>query len=697
MIAGLHVGSNFRKFGHGKLPPLALVMIMLLPLLFGGLFVWSYYDPLGNMNKMPVALVNEDQGQHGQTVVDALLEERPLDFHVVSAQEAREGIADGTYYLGVEIPEDFSAAAESVRSPHPHQAQLHVALNETNGFIPTMLGNQATSIMSAVISDTVSKEVVNQLFVGFNTINDGMHRAADGAGQLNEGAERANEGAGQLGTGAGELNDGARTLDGGLQRLSAGAQELDAGIGALQQGAGELGVGIGDASRGARTLADGLSTLQGGTAQLGAGAAAVSGGVDKLTGLSAQLDGARQAYAAVDATLANVIAQLDASGLPGTAELAQQARGVRGQLNSSQFAALTPQLIRDLNALREGARTLSYQLNDPGAEYRAGVEQAAAGAQALAQGLALLEDGAGTLVVGVGKLKDGSSQLVVGARTAASGSSRLAQGSDQLVAGLGALGEGLIQLSDGSGQLSLQLAQGAEQAPRWDGARLDAATDAAGSPVTRTTVGDEMTFFGKGLSPFFLSLSLWIGGLMLFMIFKPLHRRAIDSGANPARVLLTTLLPALLVGAVQASLLWLVQVVVIGVAPAYPLRLFAVLVFGSWVFMSAITAINVVCGAAAGRLVTMVLMSLQLVASNGLYPPEVQPRFIQWVHVVDPMRFTVDLLRHALFGSHVGDPRLWQGVLALGVLAVVSWVVAGWGLWRERVVALKDLHPELSI
>ena len=53
MIAGLHIGSNFRKFGHGKLPPLAMIAITLIPLLFGGLFVWSYYDPLGNLHKPP--------------------------------------------------------------------------------------------------------------------------------------------------------------------------------------------------------------------------------------------------------------------------------------------------------------------------------------------------------------------------------------------------------------------------------------------------------------------------------------------------------------------------------------------------------------------------------------------------------------------------------------------------------------------
>ena len=79
-MSGLHIGTDFRKFLNGKLPPLALIAIMLLPLLFGGLFVWSYWDPLGNLYKLPVALVNSDEGENGDQVVDELLEQRPLDF-----------------------------------------------------------------------------------------------------------------------------------------------------------------------------------------------------------------------------------------------------------------------------------------------------------------------------------------------------------------------------------------------------------------------------------------------------------------------------------------------------------------------------------------------------------------------------------------------------------------------------------------
>lgn len=72
--------------------------------------------------------------------------------------------------------------------------------------------------------------------------------------------------------------------------------------------------------------------------------------------------------------------------------------------------------------------------------------------------------------------------------------------------------------------------------------------------------GDTLTTFGIGLSPFFLSLSLWLGALILHMVFAPLNRRAVDSGASPLRAALTVVVPGLIMSLIQATCLWLVQV-----------------------------------------------------------------------------------------------------------------------------------------
>ena len=697
-MSGLHIGTNFRKFFHGTLPPLALLAISVLPLLFGGLFVWSYYDPLGNFHKVPVALVNSDEGDAGQKVVDELLEQSPMDFHLVSAEEARVGVEDGTYYLAMEIPKDFTEAATSVKEENPHQAKINVTLNETNGFIPTMLGNVASGQVAEAVSSTVGAEVVEQLFVGFNTVGEGMDQAAEGAGKLNDGAETAEEGAGKLSDGAGTLNEGLQEFSGKLSELPPAAAQLDNGVGQLQDGAQVLSDGLKVAADGSQQLSTGLNQLQQGTDRLGAGAAQIAGGVDKITGIADSVGAAQAALKDIDANLAQVIADLDASPIPGTEIIANQARATRAQLNSGALTAVAGNdLVGQMLQLQQGAHELANQLQDPNATYRSGVDKATAAALQLANGLSQLQDGSGTLLAAMARLKDGTSQLVVAANTAADASSQLAAGSNQLVVGLGSLNDGLVQLADGTGELSVKISEGAEQAPRWEGDRLDKAIDSASRPVVVNQVGDSVTYFGKGLSPFFLALSLWFGGLIMYMIFPPLSRRAIDSGAPAYRVALNTLIPSYLIGLAQVVALWVVQVLVLKVEPAHPTWLFTVLLISSWSFITTIFALNTLFGPSVGRLVTMALMSLQLVASNGLYPPEVQPEFIQWLHRIDPMSYVVDLTRIALFGTTATDPRMHRAIIVLVCLAVGSWVVSCLALRMRRNIREKDIHPEISV
>lgn len=53
---------ELRRFGRGRMPRAALVALLLLPLLYGALYLWSFWDPYGRLDKIPVALVNDDKG-----------------------------------------------------------------------------------------------------------------------------------------------------------------------------------------------------------------------------------------------------------------------------------------------------------------------------------------------------------------------------------------------------------------------------------------------------------------------------------------------------------------------------------------------------------------------------------------------------------------------------------------------------------
>jgi len=53
-------GYELRRF-KGPLPILALLFLVLVPLLYGALYLWSNWDPYGKLDQVPVAVVNLDQ------------------------------------------------------------------------------------------------------------------------------------------------------------------------------------------------------------------------------------------------------------------------------------------------------------------------------------------------------------------------------------------------------------------------------------------------------------------------------------------------------------------------------------------------------------------------------------------------------------------------------------------------------------
>lgn len=672
-----HLGSELKRFFYGKLPPLGLAVIILLPLIFGGLFVWSYWDPIGGLSRLPVALVNSDTGAEkdgqpvkaGDEVTEKILGNDRVKFIETSPEEARDGVANGTYYFALEIPSDFSESAVSAATKNPHPATINAVFNSANGFLGQVLGNQIATLVVDTVDSELGQQVTDNLLVGFNTVGEGMDQAADGARQLNEGAGDAHDGSEKLAEGATRLkSEGALPLDEGAKKLHDGAQALDNGIN--------------QAADGVERLHSGLTELRSGTDTLGDGAAQVSGGVDQIVGLT---DGAAHQQNQLISQLVTISTTLRASGLPGAAELAQQTDGLVHQLRTTGLGPDTD-IMQKLNQLRDGAREVARQLQDPSAEYRAGVESAVEGSQ--------------TLAAGMQRLQDGSQQLVVGTNSLADGTSRLIGATDQLTVGASALRDGLVRLDEGSGELALKISDGAERLPRYpDDVRQDYASTIA-TPVKQEQPADPgLTTFGVGLAPFFISLGLFMGGTVCFMLLHPLQRRALDSQAGNFRVALSSYLPAMLIGWCQATAMYVVLRWAIGLEPEHGFGLYFTMLAISSAFVAFTHCINSFFGPAIGRVLCLILMATQLVSSGGLYPPETQPRFQQIIHVIDPMTYSVNVLRQMIVGpsSWALDHRFLTGMGVLLLLFVLSLGVSIFAAWRHRIIRHKDLHPELSV
>ena len=226
MLAGLAFGSEIKRFGRSRMTRAAIVVLMLLPLVYGALYLWAYWDPFGHVNKMPVALVNADKGATvsgqqvniGEEISKSLTADGSMDWHVLNLDEARAGVDHGKYYFMLELPPDFSEAIASPLTGQPKQANLVAVYNDANNYISSSIGRTAIDQVLNAVSTRISGQAVNQVLSVVVSSGAGIQQAADGAQKLADGAAKVDDGAGQLA-------NGLHTARPGSAQLATGAKQ----------------------------------------------------------------------------------------------------------------------------------------------------------------------------------------------------------------------------------------------------------------------------------------------------------------------------------------------------------------------------------------------------------------------------------------------------------------------------------------
>ena len=213
---------ELRRF-KGPLPRLALAFILLIPMLYGCIYLAGNWDPYGRLDQVPVAIVNHDvpttvKGKEvaaGRDFVDSLHRTATFDFVDASAADAERGLERGDFYLVITVPETFSRDLVSAQDLDPRRAGIELRRNDANGFVIGTITNSAQNSIARAIDETAVRSYFEAVFANLDTIRDGMLKAADGAARLDEGLATAREGSSALAEGLGTLDDGAAKLSDG--------------------------------------------------------------------------------------------------------------------------------------------------------------------------------------------------------------------------------------------------------------------------------------------------------------------------------------------------------------------------------------------------------------------------------------------------------------------------------------------------
>ncbi|WAE72598.1 YhgE/Pip domain-containing protein [Streptomonospora nanhaiensis] len=679
-----------RSFLRSPLPAAALAALVLIPLLYSGMYLWSFWDPFGRMQHLPVALVNEDRpvevdGREmdaGGELTDTLLERGDLDWRPVGAEEAARGVADGDYYVSLTIPSHFS---EDLSSPSrdreaPVQAMLEAHYNDSNSFIVRQLAGSAFKEVRDAAAASAISDYLDEIFVGFNEIHGRTEEAAEGADELSGGADSAEEGAGELSTGVDDAHTGAGSLSSGLDELYTGSRSLAAGAGTASE----------EVSTQVEKL-DGLADEW--LPQL----------EEDIPAIQERADTAAEVTGALSTALEELPEEIDTAGLSEVdARLAAFLRENPG-LETENPDLYT--LLRDLQGAMDTALSVAGYVDGNRDDIGSAAEEAAAlseRAAALSEDLPDMVDRAeeardkvDELDEGLAELAEGSAALRDGLADASEGASELDSGLGLLSGGAGDLHEGLGQLASGSGELAEGLDEGAGEIPTYsDRGRSDASAVMSEPIRLDSEISNEAPNYGTGFAPFFVPLSLWVGAMVVFMVLPALSSRALASSAPSWRVALAGRVVPLLLGVGQVAVTLGALHLFLGLeARNWPL-LVAFLVLTSVAFTAVVQYLNVRFGA-AGRVVALALLVLQLTSAGGTYPIETSPAFFQAVGPYLPLHWGVTAMRVLLGG---GDPDLvWSAFGVMGLWLVVPLLLTWLAVERKRVWTMSSLYPALKL
>ncbi|MDI6552217.1 YhgE/Pip domain-containing protein [Leuconostoc falkenbergense] len=696
--------------------PLLLIGIALIPSLYAVIFLSSLWDAYGNVNKLPVAIVNQDRAakingktQHlGNNLTKNLVDGKQLKIIKTTKSQAASGLKSGKYYMTITIPSDFTENSGTLLSSNPVQPEIKIAHNTGQGFIAEKMTTSAAEKLQTKVSQSLQKVYSQTLVTATTASKDGFNTGSEGASQLSSGISQLQDGTKQLQTGTTTLQSGSAQLVTGLSQYTSGVSSANSGSAQLVAGAQQLATQL-------QKVSDEINAKQqakaSDLAKLDAGLTELTQQLEKLRSADVptfDLTAINNDSKNLNSNLTKSVTDATSAGqslndlaethpelfkqYPDLKTTLQNMNDLQGNLKNTVSSAtslkkdseqLQSSILSQINTLKSSLNDLSLQgsgaveqaqqaiktLNASLTEVSNGIAtQAVPGAQQLAQGASQLNAGLSQLNANSGTLNQGASQLN-------SGTSQLLEGENQAIVALG-------QANTGAQTLSQKLADGAVKLSSIHNQKSN--VTALSKPVKKDNSDlSKVANNGTGMAPYMMSVGLFVGMVAFSAIFD-----FMTVGKKPKNGFLwwadkqTVNAP---VWIAQALLMTALLFIVDGMQTQKPVMTFIVALVASFAFNQFVILFNVAFGK-LGSGIMLILMVLQLSASAGTYPIELSNGFFNAIHPWMPMTYSVHALRETISigGSVALDLTV---LLSLGIVSMIL----TWGVYEVKL-----RHNQLS-
>lgn len=663
-----------------------VIGILVMPALYSWLNILAFWNPYTATQNLPIVVVNNDVGTNstltgkinvGDLIVEELLKNDQLGWQFLEESAATDRIRAGDVYATFIIPASFSDDLVDIFSGERNQPTIEYLVNEKKGAIAPKITDVGANELDIQITSTfreqVGQAIVQGLRDGSLKVSTDINSAESSAlGALGGVEKDLGDAQATLDAASASLTESLQTMGNVRGALAAADPALADMSGALSDSQTILGTVVSDAQSFAVSVGKASASAQQALNQSSASAsAAVSNATARLNEIQPQLQGGiDRANASLDAVRERV--------------------EILEQIPAAQDAA------QELNARLDDVQDLLNKVNQSG-------KDATAAAKDLDELVKSFNDALSAAQGVTNKTQELAGQAVSELTAQVTELSARLGGIDSAITTTRASLTQVFSLVDGVEE-QIGATQGVltQAKGNLDGlagsvrvAQTDVATLATAiqSGTLETVIGldaqnighylaspvefDQQAVFkvnsyGSGMAAMFINLSMWIGGLILVIIFRvevdkegfdwlPLRSaymgRFMLSGALSMGQGLIVSVGSLMIGVQTASVPAFIATATL-IGPTY----FAII----YALAAALSHV--------GRALAILLVVLQIPGASGIYPIELMPGFFRALYPLLPFSYGIDAMRETIGGFYAG--HYWR-LMAILLLMSASALLLG--------------------
>lgn len=705
---------------HIKKNVIAMIVVLglcVVPSLYAWFNIAASWDPYSNTNGLKVAVANTDEGYEGEilplqinigdTVISSLRENDQLDWTFTGKKDAVEGVKSGKYYAAIVIPKSFSQDMMSLFSEEMTHSDIIYYINEKENAIAPKVTDKGASAVQQQIDEIFVKTAAQVGLDLLDTISEVT--SSDGAQAA---AQNLTENIRKIGS---DLDSTAGTVKAFSNLTVSMQQMLDATADIL--------------NKAGQNTETNLSLLNETGNSVDSLRSAVSGTTESVNQVLAQ---GSQCYDAISGQINNAFSSISTDAGATAGALNSVASEVQVMIDRyTGFRDSLQQLADSFPLASDLLQPIIGNLNESIAHQEAVRDKLNEAAAKITE----TASDAGNYQVQLDQLVQQSSQQISGIRSdyennvktqintmfgtlgdTSSAVQSLFTSMDNGVEDMEKLakdaGSGLEKMKttlDTSASLLTATAEKVNQAAE----KLDTAAQDGNVEILKNVLGSSpevissfvsapvrmqtkalypVENYGSAMAPFYSTLSIWVGGIILVAMMKVTASENLKRALTPLKphqIYLGRYLLFLVLGLIQSGLICLGDLYFLGIQCEHPFLFLLAGWVSSVVYVNIIYTFTVSFGD-VGKAICVVLLVMQVAGSGGTFPIEVAPEIFQKIYPFLPFTHSMTAMRECVAGFYQYTYWAELGIMCLFLLASLFLGL----VLRKPVIRLNELFIE---